>query len=100
MPAGPIHHKYWKLWILPTLAASLVLLGSASIYMVRTAKFEYLASYVLEFWLWFNLWYLSGRYIDPDWDGTTITSAEGRSTRELGLLGVFLFGISPSMQRL
>lgn len=92
-PAGVVHHYYHKLWALPFICVSTVLAGSGAIYLAETSRIS-LASYVLEFWLWANFWYISGRIIDPDLDLIGVSAAEGRALREGGIFGVFFFGYS------
>lgn len=94
MPDGATHHKYWRLYLIPVIGVSTALAVVGSTWCILYRNDPLLASYILEFWLWFNVWYLSGRYVDPDWDQKGQTAAEGRATRELDLLGVLLFGYS------
>lgn len=86
MPAGPVHHEYWKR-DLPVVLATSVILAVLGLFT---------SSYLVEFAIWYSFWYWTGRYFDPDLDLTGVTMAEGRMLRELGLLGVFLFGVTSS----
>lgn len=80
-PAGPVHHKYHQAYMPVAFAVSIA---------VFIAGFFVDGGYISEGAVWFLFWYWAGRYIDPDWDLQGITMAEGRMTRELDILGVFM----------
>lgn len=92
MPAGIVHNYYHKLWRFPVFAVSTVILGLFAIYLVFHNPS--LSSYVLEFWFWTNVWYVSGSIISPDLDLLGVNVSEGAALRKYGLLGVFFFGYS------
>lgn len=79
MADGATHHEYWEKGLKPVAIACAI--GFA------TGLF-YAQGYPAEFFFWFFVHYLSGRYIDPDLDQEGITSAEGRMGRELGFFGL------------
>ena len=79
MSDGATHHEYWKKGLKPV--AIVCAIGFA------TGLF-YAQGYPAEFFFWFFVHYLSGRYIDPDLDLEGVTSSEGRMSRELDFFGL------------
>lgn len=77
MPSGQIHYEYFKKGYRIIIPVSLLIciwdwqLGTGN-----------LAGYSFH------------RYCDNDWDLTTATSSDGRTMRELPIIGHFLFGVS------
>lgn len=93
MPDGATHAKYHTLGFIPLVASTTAAAIVSSLFLMNKGDWWVIA-YILELWFWVLFWYYAGRYIDPDWDQVTMTKAEGNFTRELGLLGAFMYGYS------
>jgi hypothetical protein len=81
MPAGPVHHQWHK-----SLIPAVVCVAAAG----EVVSFLLKEPFIAQASGWFFVWYLLGRYIDPDWDQQGITAAEGRIQRELWPLAPFI----------
>lgn len=77
-PPGFVHHRFYNAGYIFNIPASIFFMLNRNIY----------------FGLGYFIGYISGRWIDPDWDISSISEAEGRAIRELWILGYVIYGIS------
>jgi len=86
MPAGPVHHKYYKNVGWPiVIALSLLVLGWALV--IDRVN----AGWYLEFVFWLYPHYLSAMIVECDLDLLGVSSSDGKMLRKLGCLGVPVF---------
>lgn len=82
---GQIHFKWLKrgFWLIPSLSI-------AWIFVVMTAG--YLPDELYPYIIWAHFNYFITRYIDPDLDQLSMTSADNRMVREIWILGIAFAG--------
>lgn len=82
---GQIHFKWWKrgVFILPLLSI---------VWLIVVAATGYDTVDLWPYIIWANINYFITRYIDPDLDQLSFTSADNRMVRELWILGMMFAG--------